>query len=217
MKLGLRNEPHKISTENGESKSAPPKQSANPFLIPHEEETHTPNIIDKDPVLGDSISISGRAVDSDAANVAGLWLIGAAGGVGVSTLAGACSREVHDSEELSPPWGGRVAIVTSCARSSLETTQELVRSSESGKVAWEAVAIILVHDRPANLISKETRTYARTTLRMVRKSFSIPYLPELRESSQPELDLSVTRSQKVVDALNKLAKKVSSKQKEKQQ
>lgn len=184
---------------------------ANPFLKAAEPEDETAAELETDPVLGSSVSLTGRALDgADVPDANGLWLIGAAGGVGVSTMAGACGEAVHDGGESDPPWGGRVVIVTSAARASLEAAQTLVRDSRAGTQPWEAVAMVLVHDRPAALVSKQTRQFARETLRMVQKGFAVPFMPSLRESSDPALDLGVTRARKVTEALDKLAKKAGS-------
>lgn len=191
-----------------QQKDAAPR--TNPFLKPREDEEEAPETMEDDPVLGSDLSVLGRALDGDdVPDGNGLWLVGAAGGVGVSTLADACGVNVHDSADSEPPWGGRVVIVTSAARTSLESARSLVRSSRDGTVPWEAVAMVLVHDRPASLVSKQTKQLARETLRMVRRGLAVPFMPELRETSDPALDLGVTRARKVTETLDKLAEKAS--------
>ncbi|OLT07520.1 hypothetical protein BJF77_14080 [Kocuria sp. CNJ-770] len=188
----------------------------NPFVLPPEEEEAGPEPIDTDPVLGTAASLLGRTGVEDTGSGKGLWLIGAAGGVGVSTLAAACGAHVYDGADSEPPWSARAAVVTSCTRTALDATQELVQASHAGIVPWEAVAVVIVHDRPAELVSKDCRRRARAVLRMVKGGgYTIPFLPELRESAAPALDLGVTRSRKVIEALDKLATRTSSPRKEK--
>lgn len=193
-----------------------PPAGGNPFVLPPEEEEAGPEPIDTDPVLGTAASLLGRTGMEGTGAGKGLWLIGAAGGVGVSTLAAACGAHVHDGGDSEPPWSARAAVVTSCTRTGLDAAQELVRASQAGIVPWEAVAVVIVHDRPAELVSKDCRRRARAVLRMVKGGgYTIPFLPELRESAVPALDLGVTRSRKVIEALDKLATRVSSPRKEK--
>ena len=187
----------------------------NPFVMPPEEEEAGPDPIDNDPVLGTAASLLGRTGHEEFMAGTGLWLVGAAGGVGVSTLAAACGAHVHDSAHSEPPWGSPVVVVTSCTRTGLEAAQQLVRDSQAGTVPWEAVSVVIVHDRPTNFVSKDCRRLARTVLRMVKGGgYTIPFLPELRESASPELDLGVTRSRKVIEALDRLAARASSPRKE---
>lgn len=199
-RAGHRNKPSAPAQE--------PAERPNPFLKQADDVDHGPAPLEADPVLGMNVSLIGRALDgADEPDANGVWLVGAAGGVGVTTLAQACGNTVRDAGESEPPWGGRVVIVTSAARTSLVAAQELVRASRAGTVPWEAVAMVLVHDRPSAMVSKQTQQLARETLRMVRKGLAVPFLPELRESADPSLDLGVTRARKVVEALEKLAGK----------
>lgn len=194
-------------------KRAPDKRrveppQTNPFLKPREDEERVPETIEDDPVLGSAVSLIGRALDGDdEPDETGLWLVGAVGGAGVTTLARACDSTVHDGADSEPPWGARVVIVTSVTRTGLEAARTLVKDSREGTVPWEAVAMVLIHDRPAALVSKQMRQLARETLRMVRRGFTVPFLPELRESLNPALDVGAIRSRKVTESLNKLAKK----------
>ena len=82
----------------------------NPFVMAPEEEEAGPDPIDNDPVLGTAASLLGRTGHEEFMAGTGLWLVGAAGGVGVSTLAAACGAHVHDSAHSEPPWGSPVVV-----------------------------------------------------------------------------------------------------------
>ena len=168
----------------------------NPFLTPLEVvEEEDP--IDNDPILGERESVRGPQniqqtlaedpVEEEApaapvgVTTATLWLVGATGGVGTTTLASLCSENIVDESDQRPTWAGRALLVSSTTGTSLEAAQQLARKSASGLLAYELVGLVIVHDRPRNRLTKPTTDFARGVARMFPIAMTVPYEASWRE------------------------------------
>src|SRR5690606_31471038 len=122
----------------------------NPFVAaPEVIEEEDP--MEEDPILGSRDSIRGPqnlrqrlaeepVTDEEPAapvevTPATLWLVGASGGVGTSTLAGLCSEQVVDAAVQEPEWAGRALLVCSTSAASLESAAQLARASATGQLS----------------------------------------------------------------------------------
>ncbi|WP_157940121.1 DUF6668 family protein [Arthrobacter ruber] len=192
----------------------------NPFVNEPEVEPQE-DPIDDDPILGQRESLRGpRNIQQTlaaepveeaepAAPVAvisaTLWLVGASGGVGTSTLAGLCSENVVDESERRPTYAGRALLVCSTSASSLEAAQQLARKSASGQLPYELVGLVIVHDRPKNRLTKPTLDFARGVARMFPVAMTAPYEPSWREVDVTP-QASGTRLKSVLRKIEKIAR-----------
>lgn len=191
----------------------------NPFITaPEVVEEEDP--IDLDPILGRNESVRGpqniqqvlaeEPVEEEAPAVpvavtaATLWLVGASGGVGTTTLAGLCSESIVDESDQRPTWAGRALLVCSTSGSSLEAAQQLARKSASGLLAYELVGLVIVHDRPQKALTKQTRSFALGVARMFPIAMTVPYEPSWREvGATPQA--TGTRLKSVLRKIEKIA------------
>jgi len=192
----------------------------NPFVNEPEVEPQE-DPIDDDPILGQRESLRGprniqqtlaaepveeeEPVAPVAVTSATLWLVGASGGVGTSTLAGLCSENVVDESERKPTWAGRALLVCSTSASSLEAAQQLARKSASGQLPYELVGLVIVHDRPKNRLTKPTLDFARGVARMFSVAMTAPYEPSWREVGVTP-QASGTRLKSVLRKIEKIAR-----------
>ncbi|OUM44684.1 hypothetical protein B8W73_02740 [Arthrobacter agilis] len=212
---------------------APVGSQGNPFVRKPEVEPEE-DPIDDDPILGHHESIRGpkniqqtlatKPVSEPAGEPAGelgkgkeepaapvvvtsttLWLVGASGGVGATTLAGLCSESVVDESERQPAWAGRALLVCSTSASSLEAAQQLARKSASGHLPYELVGLVIVHDRPKNRLTKPTLGFARGVARMFPVAMTAPYQPSWREVGVAP-QASGTRLKSVLRKIEKIAR-----------
>ncbi|MEG9249962.1 DUF6668 family protein [Arthrobacter sp. Soc17.1.1.1] len=192
----------------------------NPFVNEPEVEPQE-DPIDDDPILGQRESLRGprniqqtlaaEPVDEAepaapvAVTSATLWLVGASGGVGTSTLAGLCSENVVDESERRPTYAGRALLVCSTSASSLEAAQQLARKSASGQLPYELVGLVIVHDRPKNRLTKPTLDFARGVARMFPVAMTAPYEPSWHEVGVTP-QVSGTRLKSVLRKIEKIAR-----------
>lgn len=134
-----------------------------------------------------------------------LWLVGASGGVGTSTLAGLCSENVVDASERRPAWAGRALLVCSTSASSLQAAQQLARKSASGQLPYALVGLVIVYDRPRNRLTKPTRDFARGVARMFPVAMTAPYELSWREVGVTP-QASGTRLKSVLRKIEKIAR-----------
>ena len=191
----------------------------NPFITAPEVAPEE-DPIDDDPILGHRESLRGpqniqqtlaeepvketEPAASVTVTTATLWLVGASGGVGTTTLAGMCSENVVDESDQRPTWAGRALLVCSTSGSSLEAAQQLARKSASGQLAYELVGLIIVHDRPKNRLTKPTLDFARGVARMFPVAMTVPYEASWREvGATPQA--SGTRLKSVLRKIEKIA------------
>lgn len=195
-------------------------QQGNPFItLPEAEPEEDP--IDDDPILGSREAVRGpRNIQQQLAEepseeppeaepvpvtTATLWLVGASGGVGTTTLAGLCSEAIVDGSVQQPVWGGRALLVCSTSANSLEAAQHLARKSASGALSYELVGLVIVHDRPKNRLTKPTLSFARGVARMFPFAMTVPYEPSWREVGViPQI--SSTRLKSVIRRIEKTAR-----------
>ncbi|GGG67322.1 hypothetical protein GCM10011374_34470 [Kocuria dechangensis] len=177
--------------------------------------------IDEDPILGAREAIRGpqnlqqtlaqkpTPDEETAAPVdvtqATLWLVGASGGVGTSTLAGLCSEAVADAAVQEPGWACRALLVCSTSAGSLEAASRQARASATGRLAYELAGLVIVHDRPKNRITKPTLAYARSVARMFPVAMTVPYEPAWREVGVTPTP-SGTRLRTVLRRIEKIAR-----------
>ena len=191
----------------------------NPFIT-EPEVAPEEDPIDDDPILGHRESLRGpqniqqtlaeepvketEPAASVTVTTATLWLVGASGGVGTTTLAGMCSDNVVDESDQRPTWAGRALLVCSTSGSSLEAAQQLARKSASGQLAYELVGLVIVHDRPKNRLTKPTLDFARGVARMFPVAMTVPYEASWREvGATPQA--SGTRLKSVLRKIEKIA------------
>ncbi|WDF35041.1 hypothetical protein PTW37_16970 (plasmid) [Arthrobacter agilis] len=191
----------------------------NPFIT-EPEVAPEEDPIDDDPILGQRESLRGpqniqqtlaeepvkgtEPAASVTVTTATLWLVGASGGVGTTTLAGMCSDNVVDESDQQPTWAGRALLVCSTSGSSLEAAQQLARKSASGQLAYELVGLVIVHDRPKNRLTKPTLDFARGVARMFPVAMTVPYEASWREvGATPQA--SGTRLKSVLRKIEKIA------------
>jgi hypothetical protein len=191
----------------------------NPFIT-EPEVAPEEDPIDDDPILGHRESLRGpqniqqtlaeepvketEPAASVTVTTATLWLVGASGGVGTTTLAGMCSDDVVDESDQRPTWAGRALLVCSTSGSSLEAAQQLARKSASGQLAYELVGLVIVHDRPKNRLTKPTLDFARGVARMFPVAMTVPYEASWREvGATPQA--SGTRLKSVLRKIEKIA------------
>ena len=191
----------------------------NPFIT-EPEVAPAEDPIDDDPILGHRESLRGpQNIQQTLAEepvketepaalvtvtTATLWLVGASGGVGTTTLAGMCSDNVVDESDQRPTWAGRALLVCSTSGSSLEAAQQLARKSASGQLAYELVGLVIVHDRPKNRLTKPTLDFARGVARMFPVAMTLPYEASWREvGATPQA--SGTRLKSVLRKIEKIA------------
>lgn len=195
------------------------ESSRNPFVAALEVvEEEDP--MEEDPILGARESIRGpqnlqqtlaeepMAEEEPAAPVdvtqATLWLVGASGGVGTSTLTRLCSGSIVDAGVQEPEWAGRALLVCSTSAASLEAAAQLARKSAIGQLPYELVGLVIVHDRPKNRITKPTLTFARGVARMFQVAMTVPYESSWREVGVTPVPPS-TRLKTVLRKIEKIA------------
>jgi hypothetical protein len=191
----------------------------NPFVAaPEVIEEQDP--MDVDPILGAREAIRGPqnlqqrlaqepVPEEDApapveVTSATLWLVGASGGVGTTTLAGLCCEQVVDAGVQEPEWATRALLVCSTSAASLEAAAQLARKSATGQLPYELVGLVIVHDRPKNRITKPTLSFARGVARMFPVAMTVPYEPTWREVGTTPT-ASSTRLKTVLRKIHKIA------------
>lgn len=115
-----------------------------------------------------------------------VWLLGASGGVGVSTLATLAGENVIDGGVHAPPWQAPVFVVAATHANGLEAAAELARANARGDVAYDVRGLILVHDRPK--ISKASVQLARSVAGVYPRTMTVPFIPGWREPGSPEVN-----------------------------
>lgn len=163
----------------------------NPFL-PAPEEPELVETLEDDPILGADESAEGLANPRALRNVTPLpeptppaitaesvWLVGASGGVGTSTLARLAGGGVIDGGVTAPMWQAPAYIVAATHPAGLDAAAELARANARGELAYEVRGVVLVHDRPR--LSKATANQARAVGRMFPVFMTVPFEPSWRE------------------------------------
>ncbi|WP_087130326.1 DUF6668 family protein [Microbacterium esteraromaticum] len=191
----------------------------NPFL-PVAEPEEAPEEIETDPILGDALEQTGLGAPRMARDIAPtppvapapaitadtVWLVGASGGVGVSTLARLAGESVIDGGLHEPVWQAPVYVVAATHPAGLEAAAELARANARGDVSYDIRALLLVHDRPK--LSRATVQLAKQVSGVYPRTMTIPFIPAWREPGTPEIPKSV-RVQLVMAALAPKRKKKS--------
>lgn len=176
--------------------------------------------METDPIMGDQVSMTGLQDPAALVVPAGAepkmqapvvevtsrttWLVGASGGVGVSTLASLANRHVVDAASLEPIWQGKALIVAATHPAGLAAARALAMANATGELLYDVAGLILVHDRPR--LSKATATLARGVGKMFPLTLVVPYEPAWRE---PGITPTVTsiRLKRTLAAINKLTEK----------
>lgn len=191
----------------------------NPFL-PTVEPVDVPDEIETDPILGAALEQTGLGAprmardikpatpDAPAPAITAdtVWLVGASGGVGVSTLARLAGDSVVDGGLHEPVWQAPVFVVASTHPAGLEAAAELARANARGDVSYDIRALILVHDRPK--LSRATVQLAKQVSGVYPRNMTFPFIPAWREPGIPEIPKNV-RAQLVMAALTPKRKKKS--------
>lgn len=168
----------------------------NPFL-PHVEEAAPVEQLETDPIIGDRVEaagLSGPAAGGDVPPAAAarpaptitdasVWLVGASGGVGVSTLAALADDHVIDGGEFVPPAGSPVFVVGTTHAAGLEKLRLVAQRLARNELPMRVLGVIIVHDRPR--ISPPTARAARGIAALFPRAFIIPYMSDWREIDAP--------------------------------
>lgn len=180
----------------GNERARETEEAINPFVRPVTTIEAEPDL-DRSPILGDQLTMVGAthivsqghepAEDTDAVaeGVEYLNLIGASGGVGVTTVAAACSDRVIDTGESSLVEGASGVVVAAVTRRSLAAAERLRVNDSSNTLR----GLILVHHRRHEDVSPQTRAYAKRVARLYPRSFEVRY-----ENRWPDTDGPVTAS-----------------------
>lgn len=163
-------------------------ESANPFIRPVTTVEAEP-ALDRSPILGDRMTLVGAShVPTEVegrqdvrTELGSLNLIAASGGVGVTTLAAACSDRVIDTSEDDHAAGAAGVVVASVARGSLAAAEQM-RVEDSTNVLR---GLVLVHHRRPEDISADTRAYAKRVARLYPRSFEVRYEPRWPDTEGP--------------------------------
>lgn len=133
-----------------------------------------------------------------------VWLLGASGGVGVSTLVALGGGTLVDGGQFAPPWGASTYAVATTHPAGLEAAAELARAKARGAVPFEVLGLLLVHDRPK--LSKPTIQLARSVASLYPRTMTIPFMPSWREPGDAERETNV-RIRRVLATLTKRSTK----------
>lgn len=193
---------------------------SNPYL-PAPQEPVSVESIEDDQILGSRESISGLsnpralrevspAPETPAASItpSSVWLVGASGGVGTSTLAKLAGENIVDGGVQPPMWQAPAVIVASTHAAGLDAAAELARANARGNLAYDVLALVLVHDRPK--LSKPAITRARAVGGMYPLVMTVPFEPAWREPGVIPTESNV-RLRKVLKNLRTITEKKESK------
>jgi len=197
----------------------PTAPGPNPF-VPTAGPIEQPEEIETDPILGSALTQEGLGAPRLARDVAPariapesprvtsdtVWLLGASGGVGASTLAALAGETVIDGGVHTPPWQAPVFVVAATHPAGLDAAAELARANARGDITYDLRGLILVHDRPK--ISKASIQLARSVAGVYPRTMTVPYMPAWREPGIPEVGNNV-RVRFVLAALAPKRKKQS--------
>ena len=184
---------------------------SNPFL-PVAAPVEVPEEIESDPILGDAVERGGLIAQRQARDIAPavpappapeitedtVWLVGASGGVGVSTLARLAGPTVVDGREYPPVGRASVFVVAATHPAGLEAAAELARANARGDVLYDIRGLILVHDRPK--LSRATVQLAKQVAGVYPRTMTVPFISAWREPGTVEIPRNV-RLQLVLAAL----------------
>lgn len=172
------------------------QERSNPFVRPVTTVEAEPDL-DRSPILGDQLMMmgathmvsndheSGEETYREASDTEHLNLVGASGGVGVSTIAAACSDRVIDTGESAPAQDAASVVVAAVTRHSLAAAERLRVDDAANTLR----GLVLVHHRRPEDVSAETRNYAKRVARLYPRSFEVRY-----ERRWPDVDGPVTAS-----------------------
>ena len=127
-----------------------------------------------------------------------VWLVGASGGVGVSTLARLAGETVVDGGVHAPAWQAPAFVVAATHPAGLEAAAVLARENARGDVDYDIRGLILVHDRPK--LSRATVRLAKQVAGVYPRTMTVPFVPAWREPGAVEIPKNV-RVQLVLAAL----------------
>lgn len=176
----------------GKERAETAQENANPFVRPVTTVEAEPDL-DRSPILGDQLMMMGAThmvshdhepgndVPGAAPDAGHLNLIGASGGVGVSTIADVCSDRVIDTGEMDPVEGAAGVVVAAVTRHSLRAAEQLRVDDAANTLR----GLILVHRRRHEDVSAETRSYAKRVARLYPRSFEVRYERRWPDSTGP--------------------------------
>lgn len=184
---------------------------SNPFL-PAAAPVEVPEEIETDPILGNAAEQAGLdaprlardiapaapAVQAPTITADTVWLVGASGGVGVSTLARVAGETVVDGGVHAPAWQAPAFVVAATHPAGLEAAAELARANARGDIDYDIRGLILVHDRPK--LSRATVQLAKQVAGVYPRMMTVPFVPAWREPGAVEIPKNV-RVQLVLAAL----------------
>lgn len=199
--------------------AVPVKPAGNPFIrVAEPEQPH--EVVEPDEILGDVVEREGLTAphmvrDAAPAEPApqrpfltpeSVWLIGASGGVGVSTLASLAGGRVIDGGLHPAHAGAPVYVVAATHAAGLEAAASVARSNARGEITVQILGLILVHDRPK--LSKASIQLARQIASLYPRTMTVPFMPAWRDPGTPEVGNNV-RVKRVLSSLASKGKKKS--------
>ena len=185
--------------------------ASNPFL-PVAVAVEAPEKIEPDPILGAEAEGLGLLAPRQARDVAPatptvqpptiaedtVWLVGASGGVGVSTLARLAGGTVVDGGQHPPVSRAPVFVVATTHAAGLDAAAALARANARGDLGYDIRGLILVHDRPK--LSRATVQLAKQVAGVYPRTMTVPFIAAWREPGTVEIPRNV-RLQLVLAAL----------------
>lgn len=185
--------------------------TSNPFL-PAAIPVEAPEEIETDPILGAEVEGMGLLAPRQARDVLPavptaqpptitedtVWLVGASGGVGVSTLARLAGGTVVDGGQHPPAHRAPVFVIATTHSAGLDAAAELARANARGDLGYDIRGLILVHDRPK--LSRATVQLAKQVAGVYPRTMTVPFIAAWREPGTVEIPRNV-RLQLVLAAL----------------
>lgn len=137
------------------------------------------------PAVDAADRLEARVLSSAAAG--GLFVLGVHGGAGESTLAAwldaqPCGRAWPTSPGVRP----RVLLVARTHARGLEASRRAATEWASGSIPVEVLGLVLIGDAPGRQLPKALRAQVRQLAGALPRTWTIPFLPALREIPEPE-------------------------------
>lgn len=119
--------------------------------------------------------------------VEGLFVLGVHGGAGESTLAAWLdARPCGHAWPTSPGLRPRVLLAARTHARGLETARRAASEWASGSMPVDVLGLVLIGDAPGRKLPTSLRAQVRQLAGAVPKTWTIPFLPALREATEPD-------------------------------
>lgn len=126
-----------------------------------------------------------RVLPKDA--VEGLFVLGVHGGAGESTLATWLdARPCGHAWPTSPGLRSQVLLVARTHARGLEAARRAASEWASGSIPIDVRGLVLIGDAPGRRLPASLRAQVRQLAGAVPRTWTIPFLPALREATEPD-------------------------------